>query len=138
MDKSIEVRRYTGLTRMPKKMSANDKRIWIRAIAELAKKDGEVSYGVVMNDYGRKPRIVKVFGSSSAIAEIRELRPFSWLREDMVPAFVSENDRLAYIAKTYGTSLEKVKSLPAEEVQRLYYTILINAQIEYERVNGSI
>lgn len=138
MDRTIEVLRYTGLTKMPKKMSAKDNRIWIRAIAELAKKDGEVSYGVVMNDYGRKPRIVKVFGSSSAIAEIRELRPFSWLREDMVPAFASDNERMSYIAKTYGTSLEKVKSLSADEVQRLYYTLLISAQIEYERINDNI
>lgn len=122
---------YTGCTKLPKAVdiSKPQAKIWIRAIAKVTKVDGSWSYAIIKNDYGRKPKFAKVFGSVAAISAIKTVYPYQWLDSSLVPKFRNEDERVAFIAEAYGQAdASKIGKLAVEERDRLFYTWCIAQQ----------
>ena len=129
----IDALAYSGCAKLPRAINPvkDQSRIWIRAIAKVRKITGTNSYAILKNDYGRKPKIVKMFGESAAIASIDSIHPYEWLKSEIIPSFKTEDERDMFIAKAYNCAVEKVASRSKEEKDRLLYVYLMDAQTEY-------
>lgn len=131
----MDALQYAGVPKLPAMLAAGSRRIWTSAIMEVSKVNGEKSYAVVRNVYGRAPKIMKVFGSVAAIAKTGDIFPYAWLRKEMIPSFKSDEERTEFIAKSYGETGERVAELPLEDRDRLLYSFLIERQFEFDRGN---
>ena len=122
---------FTGCTKLPRvvDMTKPQSKVWVRAIAQVAKVDGTWSYAVIRNEYGRRPKVVKTFGSIAAISSIKSVHPYEWLEASSVPKFKNEEDRIAFIAECYGQDRERISPLSVEDRDRLFYSWFIARQI---------
>lgn len=125
---------YAGCAKLPRALNpAKDQsKVWIRAVAKISKKDGSESYAVLKNDYGRKPKIVKVFGSTSAIASVLSIHPYEWLKNELMPTFRTEQEKDDFLARAYDAKIERIAALRPEEKERLLYMHLMDVQQDYD------
>lgn len=121
-----------GCTKLPKAVdpAKTQGKVWMRAVAKVVMADGRISYAVVKNTFGSRPRVTRTFGRPAAIKEIRSLHPYEWLTD--VPKFRNEEERTAFLAEAYGESEERIASLDADERERLLYACIAKRQ-ECER-----
>lgn len=124
---------YTGCSKLPRAINIvkDQSRIWVKAIAKVHKITGADTYVVLKNDYGRRPVVIKTFGESSAIANIVSIHPFEWLQPDFIPKFKNDEDRDAFLARSYGKLVEKISALSPEDKDRLLYLHLMSVQAAY-------
>jgi hypothetical protein len=95
----IDALSYCSLRDLPE---PDDKEnIWIRALARVAKADGNEYYVYVEKDANAENRIKKDFGSMSAIVRVLEYYPFSYLRAEFMPTFKTQkkDERIAYLTR---------------------------------------
>lgn len=91
---------YFMLRELPEK--DNGENVWIKALALVKKKDGSESYVYMVKDANNLENVIaKDFGSSSAIFEIVECYPFSFLKSSYVPTFKTQKkeDRIKYLSR---------------------------------------
>ena len=99
-DSLISALSYFLLRELPEK--DNGENVWIKALALVKKKDGTESYVYVVKDAETLENVIaKDFGTSSAIFEIVEYYPFSFLKSSYVPTFKNQKkeDRIKYLTR---------------------------------------
>lgn len=122
---------YCSLRSLPE---PDDKEnIWIRAIAKIAKADGQTYYAYVEKDDKLNNKIIKDFGSISAIVKVVEYYPFSYLKPAFMPKFKTKTkeERINYLTR-YNKDL-KLEGLSVKELDRLVVLGAIKMQMEQEK-----
>ena len=115
----------------------NGENIWVKALALVKKRDGSESYVyVAKNKITLENNIVKDFGSSSAIFEIVEYYPFSFLKSSYVPSFKTQKkeDRIKYLQRYDNSKDYSKKTL--KELDFEIIRVAIEKQIEEEKEKG--
>lgn len=128
-----EALRYAEIPKLPQEFTAASRKIWVSAIAKVSKRSGETSYAIVRNDYGKSPKIVKVFGSISAISGIVAVYPYEFLEKDLYASYKTEQEKSALLSKVYGYTEKKIAELPQEDRDRMFYSYLIDTQRKCQR-----
>lgn len=119
-----------GLRELPPKMSANDNRTWLRAIALVMKVGGRRSYVLCENDGGR-PSIKKDYGSCAAIVFTEGLFPYEFADKTIVPTFKDDSEIIHYLTKSKYDKAEIEALLKAgdrEEINRRINEVALSAQ----------
>ena len=126
---------YANCAKLPRAVNIikDQSRVWIRAIAVVSNVTGAKTYAIVKNNYGRKPKFIKIFGDGAAIAKTVSIHPYEWLKPEAIPTFKNEQERDAFIARAYNTTADKVSGLSKEDKDRLLYTRLMDAQDAYSK-----
>lgn len=122
---------YFLLRELPDKDSGDN--IWIKALALVKKMDGSKSYVYVCKDTKTlENRIVKDFGTSSAIFEVIEYYPFSYLKSGYVPKFKTQKkeDRIKYLEK-YNNKVD-YNGFTLKELDREIIRVAIEKQLSEE------
>lgn len=81
----IKAMSFCGLREVPEEW--NKENIYLRALALVAKTDGSESYVLVEKDERGEDRMVKDFGTISAIHETISIHPFFFLDTRWIPEF---------------------------------------------------
>lgn len=95
----IDALSYCDLRYLPKK---DDKEfVWLKSLALVSKSDGTKSYALSIKDENGNPKIVKDFGTVSAIRQIIEYYPFCMLDSAFIPMFKSraKDERIAWLER---------------------------------------
>lgn len=126
---------YAQCPKMPKMYNeTRDKgKVWIRAIARTVKVTGEESYAIVKNDWGRRMKVIKTFGSPAAISSVKAIYPYEWLEKELIPSLKTREEKIAWVAKTYKENEEKISVLNDDEIERLLYMSLMDMHDVYRR-----
>ena len=131
---------YCFITSLPEK--ADGENLWIRAIAEVEKRDGTHSYVYVEKSYKTlENRIVADFGSVSQIVEVIEYYPFSYLDGSYIPEFKSKKkgesskkqdieDRVLYL-KNYAK--RDCEGMTQKELDKEILKFAIYKQLSFEK-----
>lgn len=108
--------------------------VWISAVAKVLKVDGSTSYALVEKDDKGGNRIIKDFGSVSAIRKVESYHPFSFLKAAYVPKFKTpkKEERIAYLNKYYGDK-EDWNKFTTKELDAKILTLAIKNQKEKEK-----
>lgn len=108
----------------------NGEDVWISAVAKVIKSDGSVSYALVEKDGKGNSKIIKDFGSISAIKKIESYHPFAFLKSSYVPKFktAKKDERIAYLTKKYGDE-EEWSKFTTKELD----AIIINKSVESQK-----
>lgn len=123
---------FTGCPKLPRAVdvSKTQGKIWILAIAKVTKVDGSWSYAILKNDFGKRPRITKIFGSVAAVAGIKSVHPYMWLDMSLVPKFKNEDEKTKFLMEAYCLNNEdRIGSLSAEDRDRLLYSYCMAKQL---------
>lgn len=127
----IDALSYCSLRALPE---PDDKEnVWIRAIAKIAKADGQEYYAYIEKDDNLQNKIVKDFGTISALVKVVEYYPFSYLKPAYMPKFKGKGkeERIAYLTR-YNKDLN-VEGLSVKELDRLILKGAIQRQMEQEK-----
>lgn len=122
---------YCSLRQLPE---PDDKEnIWVRAIAKIAKADGQIYYAYVEKDDKLQNKIVKDFGSISAIVKVIEYYPFSYLKPAFMPKFKTKTkeERITYLTR-YNKDLQ-LEGLSVKELDKLVVLGAVKMQMEQEK-----
>lgn len=93
----IDALSYCDLRDLPKK---DDKEfVWLKSLALVSKSDGTKSYALAIKDKNGNPKIVKDFGTVSAIRQVIEYYPFCMLDASFMPMFKTraKDERIAWL-----------------------------------------
>lgn len=109
--------------------------VWIRAIAKIAKADGQMYYAYVEKDDKLQNKIIKDFGPISALVRVVEYYPFSYLKPAFMPKFKGnkKEERIAYLTR-YNKDLD-YSSYSVKELDKLIMLGAIKKQMEQEKRN---
>lgn len=127
----IDALSYCSLRELPE---VEDKEsVWIRAIAKIAKSDGQMYYAYVEKDENLENKIIRDFGPISAIVKVVEYYPFSYLKPAFMPKFKgkSKDERLAYLTRYNKT--DEYDGLSLKELDKLILKGAIRKQMEQEK-----
>lgn len=130
---------YCSLRALPE--PEDKENVWIRAIAKVAKADGQEYYAYVELDENLNKRIIKDFGAISALVRIVEYYPFSYLKPAFMPKFKGKNkeskeERIAYLTR-YNKDLD-YSNLSVKELDKLILKGAIKKQMEQEKRGEAI
>ena len=109
--------------------------VWIRAIAKIAKADGQMYYAYVEKDEKLQNKIIKDFGPISALVRVVEYYPFSYLKPAFMPKFKGnkKEERIAYLTR-YNKDLD-YSNYSVKELDKLIMLGAIKKQMEQEKRN---
>lgn len=95
----IDALQYCELRKLPEIDNKED--FWIKALALVKKMDGTECFVCVEKDNNLENRIIKDFGTVSAIREIKEYYPYSFLKAMYLPKFKTpkKEERIEYLGK---------------------------------------
>lgn len=107
--------------------------VWIRAIAKIAKADGQMYYAYVEKDDKLQNKIIKDFGPISALVRVIEYYPFSYLKPAFMPKFKGnkKEERIAYLTR-YNKDLD-YSHYSVKELDKLIMLGAIKKQMEQEK-----
>ena len=123
---------FCSLTDIPEEDNGKD--IWTKAIGLVTKRDASESYIYLEKDaesLGYK--IVKDFGSISAIYSVKKIYPFEFLKKFYVPEFKGDKkeDRLKYL-ENYAPNVDYSK-MTLKALDKEILKIAIKRQLEDEK-----
>lgn len=129
----LDALQYCSLRKLPEVEDGEN--VWIRAIAKIAKADGQMYYAYVEKDEKMQNKIVKDFGPISALVRVVEYYPFSYLKPAFMPKFKSnkKEERIAYLTR-YDKDLN-LDGLSVKELDKMIMLGAINKQMEQEKRN---
>lgn len=138
MDKNLEkslidALSYCDLRDLPKK---DDKEfVWLKSIALVSKSDGTKSYVLVIKDENGNPRIVKDFGTVSAIRQVIEYYPFCLLDASFMPTFKTraKDERIAWLERMNEKG--NFSEMSAKELDRKVLNVVIQQVLNSENNN---
>lgn len=95
----IDALSYCDLRDLPKK--DEEEFVWLKSLALVSKSDGTKSYALSIKDKDGNPKIVKDFGTVSAIRQVVEYYPFCMLDASFVPSFKTraKDERIAWLER---------------------------------------
>lgn len=126
----LDALQYCSLRVLPE---PDDKEnVWIRAIAKIAKADGQMYYAYVEKDDKLQNKIIKDFGPISALVRVVEYYPFSYLKPAFMPKFKGnkKEERIAYLTR-YNKDLD-YSNYSVKELDKLIMLGAIKKQMEQE------
>jgi len=129
----LDALQYCSLRVLPE---PDDKEnVWIRAIAKIAKADGQMYYAYVEKDDKLQNKIIKDFGPISALVRVVEYYPFSYLNPAFMPKFKGnkKEERIAYLTR-YNKDLD-YSNYSVKELDKLIMLGAIKKQMEQEKRN---
>lgn len=129
----LDALQYCSLRTLPE---PDDKEnVWIRAIAKIAKADGQMYYAYVEKDDKLQNKIIKDFGPISALVRVVEYYPFSYLKPAFMPKFKGnkKEERIAYLTR-YNKDLD-YSNYSVKELDKLIMLGAIKKQMEQEKRN---
>lgn len=129
----LDALQYCSLRVLPE---PDDKEnVWIRAIAKIAKADGQMYYAYVEKDDKLQNKIIKDFGPISALVRVVEYYPFSYLKPAFMPKFKGnkKEERIAYLTR-YNKDLD-YSNYSVKELDKLIMLGAIKKQMEQEKRN---
>ena len=127
----LDALQYCSLRVLPE---PDDKEnVWIRAIAKIAKADGQMYYAYVEKDDKLQNKIIKDFGPISALVRVVEYYPFSYLNPAFMPKFKGnkKEERIAYLTR-YNKDLD-YSNYSVKELDKLIMLGAIKKQMEQEK-----
>lgn len=126
----IDVLEYTGLSELPSEDFGS--KVWIRAICKISKKDGTMSYGVLCKTTIDSYKVKKVFGTTSSIHSISEIRPYEFINMEFVPKFSPRDraNRIAYIVEQTNLSEESLNDMTTDELIGIIMKICVDKQLK--------
>lgn len=127
----LDALQYCSLRVLPE---PDDKEnVWIRAIAKIAKADGQMYYAYVEKDDKLQNKIIKDFGPISALVRVVEYYPFSYLKPAFMPKFKGnkKEERIAYLTR-YNKDLD-YSNYSVKELDKLIMLGAIKKQMEQEK-----
>ena len=126
----LDALQYCSLRKLPEVEDGEN--VWIRAIAKVAKADGQMYYAYVEKDDKMQNKIVKDFGPISALVRVVEYYPFSYLKPAFMPKFKGnkKEERIAYLTR-YNKDLD-YSNYSVKELDRLIMLGAIKKQMEQE------
>lgn len=129
----LDALQYCSLRVLPE--PEDKENVWIRAIAKIAKADGQMYYAYVEKDDKLQNRIIKDFGPISALVRVVEYYPFSYLKPAFMPKFKSneKEERITYLTR-YNKDLD-YSSYSVKELDKLIMMGAIKKQMEQEKRN---
>lgn len=95
----LDALKEIGWPDLPPAIDGKYKKKWIKAVARVRKSNGQISFCLVVNDGKDYPRIVRDFGPVAIICEILSIHPYEATTSNIVPRFVSDEQRLKYLRK---------------------------------------
>lgn len=95
----LDALKEIGWPDLPKAIGEGYKKKWIKAIVKVRKYSGVESYCLAVNDGNDQPRIIRDFGPTAIIAEVLSIHPYEATTANIVPRFVSDEQRLKYLRK---------------------------------------
>lgn len=132
----IDALSFCSLKALPEK--DDKKNVWIRALAEVKKIDGSESYVLLKkNPTDLENRIVKDFGTISAISKIIKVYPYDFLKSMYMPRFKKDdkNEKIAYLAKENKQNEEVYKKMSDKAISKEIIKIAIKTQLYHESNN---
>ena len=129
----LDALQYCSLRVLPE--PEDKENVWIRAIAKIAKADGQMYYAYVEKDDKLQNKIVKDFGPISALVRVVEYYPFSYLKPAFMPKFKGnkKEERITYLTR-YNKDLD-YSSYSVKELDKLIMMGAIKKQMEQEKRN---
>lgn len=132
----LDALQYCSLRKLPEVEDGEN--VWIRAIAKIAKADGQMYYAYVEKDDKLQNKIVKDFGPISALVRVVEYYPFSYLKPAFMPKFKGKSkegkeERIAYLTR-YDKDLN-LDGLSVKELDKMIMLGAIKKQMEQEKRN---
>lgn len=129
----LDALQYCSLRKLPE--IEDGENVWIRAIARVAKADGQMYYAYVEKDDNMQNKIVKDFGSISAIVRVVDYYPFSYLKPAFMPKFKGnkKEERIAYLTR-YNKDVD-YSNYSVKELDKLIMLGAIKKQMEQEKRN---
>lgn len=132
----LDALQYCSLRKLPEVEDGEN--VWIRAIAKIAKADGQMYYAYVEKDDKMQNKIVKDFGPISALVRVVEYYPFSYLKPAFMPKFKGKSkegkeERIAYLTR-YDKDLN-LDGLSVKELDKMIMLGAIKKQMEQEKRN---
>lgn len=127
----LDALQYCSLRRLPDVEDGEN--VWIRAIAKIAKADGQMYYAYVEKDDKLQNKIIKDFGPISALVRVVEYYPFSYLKPAFMPKFKGnkKEERIAYLTR-YNKDLD-YSHYSVKELDKLIMLGAIKKQMEQEK-----
>ena len=123
---------YANVVKLPKEWHEDSsKKIWVDAILKIRKSDCTTTYAYAYNNYGDDPKIVRVEGTASMIAEILGIYPINYLTKDFMPKFETRDEIIDYVTKAYNNDKKDIDALTDDEIKTLAYSYAIGRQIAY-------
>lgn len=129
----LDALQYCSLRVLPE--PEDKENVWIRAIAKIAKADGQMYYAYVEKDDKLQNKIIKDFGPISALVRVVEYYPFSYLKPAFMPKFKGnkKEERIAYLTR-YNKDLD-YSNYSVKELDKLIMLGAIKKQMEQEKRN---
>ena len=126
----LDALQYCSLRKLPEVEDGEN--VWIRAIAKVAKADGQMYYAYVEKDDKLQNKIIKDFGPISALVRVVEYYPFSYLKPAFMPKFKGnkKEERIAYLTR-YNKDLD-YSNYSVKELDKLIMLGAIKKQMEQE------
>lgn len=129
----LDALQYCSLRKLPEVEDGEN--VWVRAIAKIAKADGQMYYAYVEKDDKLQNKIIKDFGPISALVRIVEYYPFSYLKPAFMPKFKGnkKEERIAYLTR-YNKDID-YSNYSVKELDKLIMLGAIKKQMEQEKRN---
>ena len=127
----IDALSYCDLRDLPKK---DDKEfVWLKSLALVSKSDGTKSYVLAIKDKDGNPKIVKDFGTVSAIRKVIEYYPFCMLDASFVPVFKTraKDERIAWLERMGEKG--NFSEMSAKELDRKVLNVVIQQVLNIEK-----
>lgn len=107
------------------------KNVYIKAIGKVSKKDGTFAYVAIKKDKQGNDKIVRDFGSMSAIHKIEKIYPYLYLDALFLPVFktAKKEERIMFLSSVYkGRSFTEM-TLKELDKEVLNYAIQRNIAV---------
>lgn len=131
-----EMLMYAGIPKLPEPYietteSIKPEDVWVKGIARIQRKDGEIDYAVVEHDFfaWNEIKIKKNIGSAGIAHSVLGLYPYDFLKTKNVPEVATKKDIIEYIMLYTKDDIEYLQSLKKETLKKMFYNVCINNQI---------
>lgn len=127
---------YAGIPKLPEPYietgeSIKPEDVWVRAIARIQRKDGEIDYVVVEHDFfaWNEIKIKKNIGSAGIAHSVLGLYPYDFLKTNNVPEVANKKEIIDYISIYVKDDIEYLQSLKKDVLKKMFYNVCIKNQI---------
>lgn len=133
----LECLSWCSVRKLPEEW--DKKNVYIKAIGKVKKADGTISYVAIQKDKNGKDKMVKDFGTISAIREVAEIYPYLYLDAMYLPTFRGQKkeDRISMLSNLYKDRDFSQMSLKELDREVLNYAIQMHLMAEKNKSHYS-
>lgn len=131
-----EMLMYAGIPKLPdpyieKEESLKPEDVWVKAIARIQRKNGEIDYAVVEHDFfsWNELKIKKNVGTAGIAHSVLGLYPYDFLKTKNVPEVSNKKEIIDYVSIYMKEDVEYLQSLKKDVLKKMFYNVCIKNQI---------